>query len=1242
MTRAIEALEVRCLLAVQFNVAAGSAPGARADIPTGMQSGTTETAIAIDRANPIQLALTNQGNLLTTQDFGANFNGPLGYGGLIAGTALPGGSGDPDLTFDSQGRLFWTNLATGGTPPRSVAVAEINPTTALQRAGTTTALIPWTNASNLDKQSMAADDDPLGISAFTDNIYTVFTELAGVDAVQFSRSTDNGQNFSNPLNLSLNTETNAGGLPPVWPADVTVDADGDVYVAYHYQSGVTAITAADSRSNTDGTSGRVFLLRSTDGGVTFPTKTTPFPAGTADITMNIQTVPGTIPGHRYWLQGASEPVVLADPARPGNVYVIANDDPNDIHGNGDEGDIVIARSTNNGSTWVRSTISAGPANSLQVMPCASIDEFGNIAVAWYDDRNGVINGNGDRTLDVRATYSTDGGLTWVSSFQINDVANRITPVTNATAVRFFGADLDFDGSTNDIDGDETYRLGEYFDIEIFGGTAYVLWNGNTFTGANPTGHQAWFQSFAVDGTLSVTADEGATTDSIIVRSIATNDDYFELLVDGDRQYAGLWESIGTISINAGNGNDTFTIDDLPSSTNLVLLGGEGNDTINLGDDDFDTLIDGDVLAVGGNGTDLVILSDVNDMGNDLWNIDGDTFTKGVGTGSLIAQGGTDLVRINGSNADVNYFVSALSAEISLTINASSGDDELLLGNTNQDIDTNVAGNIIFNAGTGADFITFDDRGDGAGSDSYTVGGTSFSKTLAAFGSVGYSGVETMQLLASPNADLINVSDIASTQRITINGGNGNDTIAAGAGDFDNEINGEVSIIGGAGDDLLQVDDDLDTGADDYTITAGAFTKSSEPTGSILFRPSGFGSVPDIDRIILHANNLANDIYLNGLGGSVANPFPNPPTVVPVDVTILGGEGDDNIHIADSGDVLNALRGEITVSGELGTDQLLLNDGTNATNDTHVISGGTYSKNTWDYDVLFSAMEELFLQGGTGNDTINATNVNAAVTIQSGAGADQIAMEGTYLGNATVIDGQAGLDDVSANLDDAGNTLVRFEVSQDLDLLNMGTGAVVSLAPDHLLLDVIGSAIGGLLELRNGVMIDRNFTIVNTYRTLLTKGYNNGNWLGSQPAIRSSDAAFSSLADGVGYALAQDLGSTPFNFFGTTVNSGDLIMRYTLYGDASLSGSVDSLDFNYFSFGYGMTSNADWADGDFNFDRKVNTLDFNFLAGNFGTAAPAPVVPASVSLAPVPPAPTPSGSIFSTTPVETDDEDTILA
>jgi hypothetical protein len=127
---------------------------------------------------------------------------------------------------------------------------------------------------------------------------------------------------------------------------ITVSPFGEIYVAYHSQTGFNG-------QNPDGTTGQVFVLRSEDGGVTF-TKTVnqPFGPGQADITFNNQAQldskgnviaqPRTLPGARFLTQGSATPIVLADPARVARVYVITADDPNN-GGAGRGSDITFAK-----------------------------------------------------------------------------------------------------------------------------------------------------------------------------------------------------------------------------------------------------------------------------------------------------------------------------------------------------------------------------------------------------------------------------------------------------------------------------------------------------------------------------------------------------------------------------------------------------------------------------------------------------------------------------------------------------------------------------------------------------------------------------------------------------------------------------------------------------------------------------------------------------------------------------------
>src|SRR5262249_54397066 len=152
----------------------------------------------------------------------------------------------------------------------------------------------------------------------------------------------------------------------------------------------------------------------------------------------------------------------------------------------------------------------------------------NIVVAWYDNRRGLTNAAGNFRIDVFARYSTDGGQTWSDPFMVNDATNSFDPDPGAVN-RFAGPPA-------------TTRIGEYFGVALFGGTAYVAWNGNTRDAfGNPTGQQVFFDSFAIRGSLTVTGTDG--NDTITLRSLAGGADYAEVLVNGRREYAGLWSAL---------------------------------------------------------------------------------------------------------------------------------------------------------------------------------------------------------------------------------------------------------------------------------------------------------------------------------------------------------------------------------------------------------------------------------------------------------------------------------------------------------------------------------------------------------------------------------------------------------------------------------------------------------------------------------------------------------------------------
>lgn len=433
------------------------------DVQTGL-GGNEPTTAAVDPRSPNVVAVARGLTVAISNDFGRTFpitatmpqaapNPPL-YGTIATWNFC----GDPSVAFDSQGQLFMTyllcgNNAGGTRVDISSFVQQVNPATGAL-IGNPVEVTGAGQLNNDDKEWIAADaslDSP-----FRDNLYVVWTRLGSPSQVMFSRSTDGGLNWSAPTQIS------GAGEGFVWPSHIAVAQNGDVYITYHGDT-CGAATA------------QMFVLRDSNGGAQFQAGTgfqkTSFAAA---VSCNQRDISSSIPNAQFWMQGANQGFVIPDPVRPGQVYVVANDDPQDNFGatTGDHGDVRLARSTDYGQTWTVATVSHAPAGTLQVYPTGAADQMGNLVIAWWDARRGFTNPAGNLLLEQYATVSRDGGLTFANDFRVSDLP--FDPDLNAPC-RFGPAALNCGTTTPNP---PTLRIGEYNGVVAANGTAYVIWTGN--------------------------------------------------------------------------------------------------------------------------------------------------------------------------------------------------------------------------------------------------------------------------------------------------------------------------------------------------------------------------------------------------------------------------------------------------------------------------------------------------------------------------------------------------------------------------------------------------------------------------------------------------------------------------------------------------------------------------------------------------------------------------------------------
>jgi hypothetical protein len=158
---------------------------------------------------------------------------------------------------------------------------------------------------------------------------------------------------------------------------------------------------------------------------------------------------------------------------------------------------------------------------------------------------------------------------------------------------------------------------------------------------------------------------------------------------------------------------------------------------------------------------------------------------------------------------------------------------------------------------------------------------------------------------------------------------------------------------------------------------------------------------------------------------------------------------------------------------------------------------------------------------------------------------------------------------------------------------------------------------GQLDLKNNDMIVRgsNYSYTsgsNSYSgsaslanitSQAAEGYNNGAWNGSGGIISSTAAADTTHLHAVGVIL-NDNGTNSStalytSFDGTTTPQGDVLVKYTYYGDANLDGKVDGTDYGRIDNGY-LNNLTGWFNGDFNYDGVIDGSDYTLIDNAYNT------------------------------------------
>jgi hypothetical protein len=229
---------------------------------------------------------------------------------------------------------------------------------------------------------------------------------------------------------------------------------------------------------------------------------------------------------------------------------------------------------------------------------------------------------------------------------------------------------------------------------------------------------------------------------------------------------------------------------------------------------------------------------------------------------------------------------------------------------------------------------------------------------------------------------------------------------------------------------------------------------------------------------------------------------------------------------------------------------------------------------------------------------------------------------SYPTNTLVVEGSAsivsnpGSGAPTLAIIDAG-TLTINPSTVSLNGLSLGNGSSAAF----------NSTSGNLLLLGSG-----GLSIDSTSRFNIADNYINiQNGAGSLSTIQSeitsgllysSDTSLGYLGTVAAIANNQLGTTTPVrtSFGGSAAGSGDLLIRYTYYGDANLDGTVNSVDYGFIDNGWlseqsTSTNVSGWGNGDFNYDGIVNGSDYTLIDNAFNMQGN-PLATASAQIAAV--------------------------
>jgi hypothetical protein len=459
-------LRLLVLAALVAAVVAPAAADARPRaIPTNIDSSVrpgneAEDAIAVNPTDPDNIVTMSTLPGVEAGLFeGASFDGGQTWTRLLIGDGDNLGDicCDQQLSWDEFGNLWMVYLDDGPNVPIALStdggltfdkVAEIVPTKPKGGQAPKDPGSKGNGRAEEEEHKGGVSADQPSISAGAGSVWVSYASYPRV-VIQAAGAPVTGLGafgaFSEPQ--SVPTSRGRGNF-----GDTAVGPDGQVMVTYqdstNGQGGAHLYTAVDPDGlGPSGFGDPVFIAHTRVGGFDY---IAPQPDRSVDAEANVG-----------WDRTG---------AHAGRVYLIWTQERKN---ESDDTNIELQYSDDDGASWSPSVqLNDDTGTNSQFNPAIAIDqETGFVGVSWYDAREDAgLGGEGDTDgvpnddVQIWATYSTDGGLTFVPNLRVSA------------------------GTSNVLDAETTFDYGDYTHAAFQSGVFYPAWSDNSnSTGQNPDG-----------------------------------------------------------------------------------------------------------------------------------------------------------------------------------------------------------------------------------------------------------------------------------------------------------------------------------------------------------------------------------------------------------------------------------------------------------------------------------------------------------------------------------------------------------------------------------------------------------------------------------------------------------------------------------------------------------------------------------------------------------------------------------